>query len=280
MGMKRVWTTIAIVAFCLAPLGADVTVIQTMSMEGAMAAALGGQEPKIVMKIKGNKARSEADVMGNSMVSITDLDARQLIILNSADKTAQVISLNAPAAKPDPAATKTPDADINFKATGNKRTLDGVSCDDHSFSISMDMAQFSAGQQMPPEAAEMMKGVILNATGLTCIAKEGKGVADFSAFQKAAANSGVMTAALGGMPGGKPGAAGGGMEKLMAAVTSAPGLPYITEITITVDGTGPMVDMLKQMGAMKMIQKTTSVTTDALSDDLFKVPADYKVEKK
>ena len=280
--MKRVWTTIAIVTFCLAPLGADVTIIQTMSMEGAMAAAMGGQEPKIVMKIKGNKARSEADVMGNSMVSITDLDAKQLIILNSANKTAQVVALSAtPAAKPDPAAPKMPDIDVNFKATGSKRTIEGVSCDDHSFSMSMDMAQFSAGQQMPPEAAEAMKGVKINAVGVTCIAKEGKGVADFSAFQKAAVNSGLMTAAMGGMMGGNPGAAaGGGMEKLMSAVSSAPGLPYITEITMTIEGTGPMVEMLKQMGPMKIIQKTTSVTTDALSDDLFKVPADYKVEKK
>ena len=90
-----------------------------------------------------------------------------------------------------------------------------------------------------------------------------------------------MASAMGGMTGGNPAAAkGGGMEKLMSAVTSAPGLPYITEITMTLQGEGPMVEMLKQMGPMKIIQKTTSVTTDALSDDLFKVPADYKVEKK
>ena len=277
--MKRVWTTFAIVAFCLAPLGADVTIIQTMSMEGPMAAAMGNQEPKIVMKIKGNKARTEADIMGNSMVSITDLDAKQLIILDSANKTAQVMSLTGEAAKPDPAAPQIPDIDVNFKATGNKRTIEGVSCDDHSFAMSMDMSQFAPGGQMPPEAAEMMKGVKINANGVTCIAKDGKGVADFSAFQKAAVKSGLASAAMGGMMGG-PNASRGGMDKLMSAVSSAPGLPYITEITMTVEGTGPMVDMLKQMGAMKVIQKTTSVTTDALSDDLFKVPADYKVEKK
>jgi hypothetical protein len=270
----------AIVALCLAPVGADVTVIQMITMEGAMAAAMGGQQPKIVMKIKGNKARSEADVMGNNMVSITDLDTKQLIILNSATKTAQVVALTA-SAKPDPAAPKLPEMDVDFKATGSKRTIDGVSCDDHAFAMSMDMTQFSAGQQMPPEAAEMMKGVKINANGVTCIAREGKGVADFSAFQKAAVQGGLMSAAMGGMMGASPGAAAsGGMEKLMTAVSSAPGLPYVTEITMTVDGTGPMVDMMKQMGPMKIIQKTTSVTTEALADDLFKVPAGFTIEKK
>jgi hypothetical protein len=31
---------------------------------------------------------------------------------------------------------------------------------------------------------------------------------------------------------------------------------------------------------MKMVQKVTSVSTDTLSDDLFKVPEGYTVEKK
>ena len=275
--MKRVWTTIAIVALCLAPLGADVTITQKISIEGPMAAAMGGEEPKIVLRVKGNKSRSDADLMGTVIASITDLDKKQVIILNGSDKTAQVISMTEPAAKPD-SAIQPPDVDVQFKATGNKRTLEAGSCDDHSFTVSLDMAQFGAGGQMPPEAVEMMKGVKIIANGVSCIAKEGKGVAEFSAFQKAAIKSGLMSAVMGQMPGG--GVSGGGMDKLMSAVSAAPGLPYITEITMTFEGTGPMVDMMKQMGAMKIVQQITAVSTDAISDDLFTVPSDYKITEK
>jgi len=65
----------------------------------------------------------------------------------------------------------------------------------------------------------------------------------------------------------------------MAAASSAPGLPYLTEITMTMEGTGPMVDAMKQMGPMKMIQKLSSVSTDAIADDLFKIPEGYTIQK-
>ena len=276
--MKRVWTTIAVVAVALAPLRADVMITQTITIEGPMAAAMGGQEPKILLRIKGNKSRTDADVMNTTMASITDLDTKQLIVLNGTDKTAQITALGVPAAaKPETPDAKPLDMDVTFKATGNTRKLEAGSCDDHSFSLTMDMAQFGNQAQMPPETAEMLKGVRIVANGISCIAKEGKGVAEFAAFQKAAVKGGLMSAAMGAMPGG---GSGGGMEKLMSAVASAPGMPYVTEITMTFEGTGPMVDMMKQMGAVKIIQKTTNVSTDPIGDDMFKVPADYKITEK
>ena len=276
--MKRVWTTIAVVAISLAPLRADVTITQTITIEGPMAAAMGGQEPKILLRIKGNKSRTDADVMNTTMASITDLDTKQLIVLNGTDKTAQITAMGTGApAKPETPGSKPLEMDVTFKATGNTRKVDAGSCDDHSFSLTMDMAQFGNQSQMPAETAEMLKGVRIVANGISCIAKEGKGVAEFAAFQKAAVGSGLMSAAMGTMPGG---GGAGGMEKLMAAVASAPGMPYITEITMTFEGTGPMVEMMKQMGAMKIIQKTTNVSTDPIGDDLFKVPADYKITEK
>jgi hypothetical protein len=63
-------------------------------------------------------------------------------------------------------------------------------------------------------------------------------------------------------------------------MAGVPGLPYLTEITMEFQGTGPMVDMMKQMGPMKMVQKISSVSTAPLADDLFTIPADYRIEKK
>ena len=270
--MKRVWTTMAILALCLAPIRADVTITQTISMEGAMAAAMGGQTPTMTMKIKGKKSRSEVSAGPMNMSSIADLDARQVIILNAAEKTAQIISVASVAqAAPNLPASA---VDVKYTATGNKRTVQGVGCEDYSFSMSIDMAQMG-GPQMPPETAKMMEGVKMIANGVTCIAREGKGVAEFTAFQKAATESNLMGALMGSSPGG-----GGGMDKLMAAAASAPGIPYVTEITMTFEGTGPLVEMMKSMGGMKMVQTTTGVSTDAIPDDMFKVPADYKVTEK
>ena len=138
----------------------------------------------------------------------------------------------------------------------------------------MDMASM-AGAQMPPEAAEMLKGVKMAMNGSIWVAKSAPGVAEIMAFNKAALSSGLLAA----VSGVKPGQAGG-MEQLMTAAASAPGLPYLTEMTMEMQGEGPMVEAMKQMGAMKMIQKVSTVSTDAIADDLFKMPAGYTVEKK
>jgi hypothetical protein len=274
--MRRVCTTMAILALCLAPVRADVTIKQVITIEGPMAGAV-GEKPVMTIRIKGNKSRS--DVTGPAAVSaISDLDAKQVIVLNGTEKTAQILSL----ASTGSGGTQQPAfpasaVSVDYKPTGAKRTIEGAACDDYAFTMTMDMSELGNTSAMPPEAVEALKGVKMIANGVTCLAKEGKGVQEFVAYQKAAIQSGIMGAMMGGTT---PGKSGGGMEKLMAAVASAPGLPYVTEVTMTFEGTGPMVDMMKQMGAMKIIQTTTSVSTDPIGDELFKVPADYKVTEK
>ena len=56
-------------------------------------------------------------------------------------------------------------------------------------------------------------------------------------------------------------------------------LNYLSEIVINLEGTGQMADMMKQMGGMKLTIRTTSVKSDPLSDDLFKVPEGYTIVK-
>ena len=129
---------------------------------------------------------------------------------------------------------------------------------------------------MPPEAAAALKDVRILMNGVSCVANDGPGAAEYATFQKAASAQALDWVLKGGAPGAQP----QGMDKVLAAAGSAPGIPYLTEITMSFEGTGPMVDMMKQMGAMKMTQKTTKVSTDLLTDDIFTVPADYKIEKK
>jgi hypothetical protein len=272
--MKKLTVTAALVALAFVPLRADLTFVQTMTMEGAMAAMAGSQLPKITMRIKGTKARSDIEGPAMSLVSIADIAQNQVIILNATTKTAQVMTPNSTAAGTTPPVVAF--EDVSFKPTGKSQTIDGQACDEHLFSMTLNMAEMgAAGGQLPPEAAEMMKDVRMVMNGSIWIAKTAPGAAEYTAYMKSAMQSGTF-AALSGM---KPGQSGG-MDKLMAAAGSAPGLPYLSEIMMTVEGTGPMVDAMKQMGPMKMIQKITSVSTDPISDDLFMIPEGYTIDKK
>ena len=272
--MRKSIATAAIVAMSLAGLRADVTLVQTMTMEGAAAAALGGGKlPRITMRIKGQKSRADIEMNGQTVTSITDLASKQVILLNSANKTATITTPESVAAGGAP--VPMPAIDVTFKATGKSQTIDGQVCDEHSLMMTMSMADVVAQGQAPPEAAAMMKDVKMVMNGSTWIARSAPGAAEFAAFNKAALDSKLLGAVTG-MGSGKSGP----MDKLMEASAAAPGLPYMTEITMQFDGTGPMVDAMKQMGPMKILQKISSVSTEPVADEMFAIPADYRIEKK
>lgn len=276
--MKRWVSVLAVVALCSSSLAADVTVTSNVTIEGGapgMAGPGGTSSPRMTMKIKGLKARSDVDVNGQLQTSITDLAAKQVIVLQHAQKTAQVY---APGTMPAAAAAATAGAakiDASSKPTGNTRTIAGTPCDEFAIRMGMNMADFAASPGLPPQAAEMMKGARMVITGSIWVAKSGPGVADFVAFQKAAANAN-MAAAIGGVV---PGMQAGGLERLLKSLSDMPGIPYLTELQMDVEGTGPMVDAMKQMGGMKIKSAVTEVSTTAITDDQFQVPADYKTVK-
>lgn len=273
--MKRFVTTLAIVAMCSSVLRADVTVTSTMSIEGGAPGMAGasGMTPRLVMRIKGLKARSDVDVNGQTQTSITDLASKQIIVLQHAQKTAQVYSAQALATGLKPGAAAKLDA--STKPTGRSRVIGGVSCDEYALKMSMSMADFAGGSSMPPQAAEMMKDVRMLISGSVWVAATGPGVPDFAAFQKAAAEAN-MAAAFGGVV---PGMHAGGVDKVMKTLASMPGLPYLTELQMVVEGTGPMVDAMKQMGGMKIKNAVTEVSTAVIPDDQFGVPAGYTTVK-
>ena len=271
--MKR-WVAVAVaVMLASAALRADVTVTQSVTMAGGPAAmAAGAPMPRVVTQIKGMKMRIESGVAGNTTVTLVDLATKQILMLNAADKTARALDS---ASTPVPKDTPVPEMESSFKATGQSKTIDAVACDEYAISMTMDMANMAGrGGQMPPEAAEMMKDMKMVMTGSSWLAKSGAGIAEFLTFQKGAVEAGLGGAMLGAM-----GGAGNGLDKILKASATANGMPYLTEMTITIEGAGPMADMMKQMGSMTVTNKVTAISTDALSDDLFKVPADYKLVK-
>lgn len=271
--MRKAFIACAFVAVCLTPLGADITVVQVMTMEGAAAGMMQpGQLPKITQRVKGMKARTEIEAMGQTTIAITDLTQKQVIILQPGTKVAQVFTPASVAAggKPLPM----PNVDVSFKATGKSQTIEGLQCDEHTFAMKISMAEM-AGAKMPPEAAAAMQDVFMMMNGSMWVARSAPGAAELMAFNKAAAASSLLGAVSGLQPGQT-----GSMDKMLTAIASAPGVPYLTEITMTVEGSGQMAQAMSQMGPMKMIQKVSSVSTAAIADDLFRVPEGYTIEKK
>jgi hypothetical protein len=246
-------------------------------------AAMGGQgavSPTTTTRIKGQKRRDDVEVPNMMQLStLTDLTAKQITILRHDQKTATVVSSAAPAAGTGaPAGTvppkvPTPDVDSSIKPTGKSQVIDGITCDEYAFTSSVNMSEMG-GAQVPPEVSAMMKDMKMNMVGSMWVAKDVPGAAEYIAFQKAAAASdmGSAVAAAAGMK--MP-----GMEKMTKAMASMNGMTYLTEMSMTVEGTGQMADMMRQAGAMKITTKVTSVKTEAIPDDQFTVPADYKVVK-
>ena len=270
--MRRSFATLAVVALCVASLRADVRVTSTTTVEGGFAAMMGGMTPRVVMHIKGTKARAEMDLGQTAMATITDLSTQQVTVLNHAQKTAQVVVVGAPPPGTPPMVMPKFDADI--QPTGRTQTIAGNECAEHTLKMSVAMADAAASPQMPPEASAMMKDLRMVMSGTMWVAKSGPGVAEYAAFQAAAVKAGVgkMMAAI-------PGMGSSGIDRMMSAFSTASGLPYLTEMSMTFEGSGPVVEMMKQQGPIKITTKVTEVSTDPLSDDLFKVPEDYKVVK-
>ncbi len=117
----------------------------------------------------------------------------------------------------------------------------------------MDMSEMS-GPQMPPEAAAMLKDVKMIMKGSMWVAKDAPGAAEYAAFQKAASATDLSTIIAGASGMKMP-----GMDKLAKAMGGVTGMTYLTEMTITVEGTGQMVEMMQQMGPMKVTTKVNSI---------------------
>lgn len=277
--MKRWSATLLALAVCSAVVHADVTIVQKTTVEGGPAAMTGGSVPTPTMtsRIKGSKGRIDMDLVGAPMPvnvsTITDAVAKEVIVLDHAQKTAKVSSHGAPANAAPPKLTLNLDASVT--PTGKSQTIDGLKCDEFTFTTSMNLSDVG-GTQVPPEAAAAMQGITMHMKGSLWVSKDAPGAGEYREFQKAMASADLTSAAMGATGVSMP-----GMDKLAKAMMGVEGVPVLTEMTMSVEGgSGQMAEMMKQMmGDMKVTTKVLSLKTDALSDDIFKVPEGYQIIK-
>jgi hypothetical protein len=138
--------------------------------------------PRMVTHIKGMKTATVMEMSGNTMTTIMDLEKRRIVTLNSQTRTADVLDGTAgPGGKDIPV----PKISLTVKPTGQTRTINGVPCSEHTYTVTLKMDEMMGGQ-MPPEAAAMLQGVSMRMDGSVWSATTGPGAAEYVAFMKAA----------------------------------------------------------------------------------------------
>ena len=71
----------------------------------------------------------------------------------------------------------------------------------------------------------------------------------------------------------------GSLDQVIRLFGRADGIAYLSEAELSLEGTAPIIEMLKQLATMKLTNKVTDVSVTPMADDLFAVPADYTVTR-
>ena len=262
--------TILLVAVSHAVIRADVTITMTNSMEGPIAGLAGANMPSMTMRIQGLKARTDMNIVDRSFATISDVAARQALMLDQTEKTVQRVQFNL-SGQPNAATGgglnfTMPKMDVAFERTGRTEQMAGQSCEEFHIVMTMDMSQAALAT---PGAPDAMKDLRMVMKGSTWISTSSAAASEFINFQRAAREAGLsMPTNLFGGP--------GAPDPTSQSAAAAEGLPCLSEIEVSYEGTGPMIEMMKKMGPMKVTSRLTEVSLAPVDPEVFAVPDGYK----
>jgi hypothetical protein len=238
---------------------ADVTIKATATGKGF---GISGST-KSTTYIKGLKMRSDAAAGKKNISTIFDVDAQKMYVLDVDDKEAQAWDMAAFASQ----LSSTVSADgvqASMKPNGQAKTVAGQNTD--GYDIEIVVPTTVAGMQMT-----------MRLTGTSWIAKGAPGGAEYAAFYQGAADKGwIFTDPRAAQ--GAPGQAKA-MAQMYTEFAKTGGIPYETVMNIKPEGGGAMGGLMAKVGGMQTTTTTDSVEVGPLPDDLFQVPADYKVKQ-
>jgi hypothetical protein len=251
----------ALVAF--APAQADVTIKATATGKGL---GMSGDTSNVTY-IKGLKMRSEAVSGKGSAVTIFDVDAQKMYILNDKKKEVDVWDMAAFTQEMSKA-VPAEGVEASITPNGQTKTISGQVADGYDVKIIVP-ATIGGPGGLP---VTMLLG------GISWIAKGVPGAADYAAFYKGAAEKGWIFSdprAAQGAPGQAK-----AMAQMYAEFAAIGGLPYEANMDIKVEGDGPIASMLAKVGGVSTSTVIDSVETAPLDDALFQVPADYTLKER
>lgn len=241
------------------PAFADVTLKSKASASGAMAAAVAGEK---IEYVKGAKMRTDQTTgAGKKMTTIVDASTRQLISIDHDKKEAQVMDMKGVADSMSKMGIE--NISVSITPAGTTRQIAGKTCDVYDLKIAV-----------PVDMGKMK--MTMGMSGPHCLVKNSPGQADFQAFYKASAEGGLLfdPAQAKSQPGVAKAMAD--MQKKMSEL----GVPYASEMTIQMQGEGPMAEMMKKAGSNTITTEVTEVSAAPLAASLFEVPEGYKVTRR
>jgi hypothetical protein len=240
------------------PAFADVTMKSKASATGAMAAAMASDK---VDYVKGAKMRTDQTTgAGKKMTTIIDASTRQLISIDHDKKEAQVMDMKGVADSMSRIGVE--NISVSITPAGTTRQVAGKTCEVYDMKIAV-----------PIDMGKMKMTMVMS--GPHCLVKNGPGQADFQAFYKASSEGGLLVdqAQAKSQPGVAKALAD--MHKKMSEL----GVPYASEMTIQMQGEGPMAEMMKKSGSI-ISTEVIEVSAAPLAASLFEVPEGYKVTKR
>lgn len=245
------------------PMLADVTIKQTTSGKGMGVSAAG----TTTTYIKGMKMRSEVEARGTVLTTIFDVENQKMYSFDSKKKSADVWDMQA-FSEEMAKNVEAGEIEASVKPNGKKKEVAGKTATGYDLEIAV------------PARMGGENGMAMTVTlqGPMWVVKGAPGTADYVAFYKAAVEKGWIFSdprAAKGSPGQAK-----AMAEMYRQLASTGGVPYETEMAISITGEGPMAAVMARMGGMSTTSTVQSVDTTALDDALFAPPAGYKLVPK
>ena len=256
--MKSLLLALSIGVLVVAPVSADLTLVQTVSGKGM---GMGGGQPlETTMYIKGSRMRTE----GLDRITIIDVAKHQMTVLDPNKKEARIVDMARVQEGMQKSLAGAPRAQLN--ATGQTKTILGRTCTEYAATVSV-----------PMKMGNDEMNVLM--TGPIWIAKGAPGTADFTGFYKAAADNGMFFS----NPDQAKGAGAAqvrGMTEMYRQISELGGVTYSSAMQTKFDGSGMMAAMMNKVGGFVLDSTVKSASTDAIPDSMFEVPAGYTTKTK
>ncbi len=246
--MTRSLFVLAALVLSATAASADVTVTMSISVNAAQISITG----TTTSSTKGTKFRVDTQMSGQNLTILSDSATRQQWKIDHGARQIEPFDAQkAMASLP----VSFGEAKAVVKPNGQTREILGRQCQGYTVEVTVPMTM--AGET-----------IVMKMSGPAWVAKDGAGVAEFKAAQKAFSDLGMTTSLQAQGPQAK------GMAELTKALGEA-GVVIEQETQMTMEGTGQMAQMVAQMGTMTMTTKVTAISTDPIPDSKFALPEGY-----
>lgn len=250
-----------LLALVASPAAADVTIRSQVTTTGP-----GSSQGETVSYLKGLKMRQEMGSGKDQTLTILDVQAKEMIVLEPRKERATVWDLSQISQQ----MSEIPETriDAGVKPTGETKTIAGETCNVHDMRIVVSVEPGAGAGAIPMEFDVVMQGP-------ACLVPDAPGADEYERFYQAMADAGLFL----GHPSqaqAQPGQQKGFTE--LYRQMAEKGLPYHSKLDIEFEGSGFMARMLNKFSATSETT-VTSVSTDPIPDSLFQVPSGYDVKR-